>query len=977
MKTWNIVYETKDKLENFIDKNDIRSADRVLVQIFSGITDRDKLQTLANEIADLLPKAAVAGATTDGEIHNGELSFSAAVITISVFRNTEIHTAHIGWEHNIPGSRAEGKSLAKKLGCSDPQVLLLFSDGLNTDGKQFIKGVEDIHPDAVIAGGMAGDNGLFREAFVIEGRNILHNGAVAVALVSDNLQAKTFLNRNWTRVGKEMTITSSAGRRIVTIDDKPAVEAFGKYLGSTSDKELKMTASGFPLMAGREGEELTLFVSGLFGDGSIEVTEPLKQGEQVQFAYGNVEAMVRDAEKIGNELKNWATEAVFIYSCMARRRFLQDFAGHELQALNIEFPISGFFSYGEFFRDDKKEADLWSQSMTVLALSETVPETEVKKDGSPAGSRITIPEKYRPFVAMSHLLHSVTEELQHLNNHLQESEQLFRSLFEHNPDIVYSTDMDGYFMSVNPAFEKKFGISRSEIKGSFSLDYIDPEDRERVMCHFEKTLQGIEQHYDMLIDDRNGNKVHLQVKNVPIMINGKMAGVFGIGRDLTEQKEAEEQISFLAYHDASTGLPNRYYLKEKLEFLVNRAEATDRPLALLFIDLDHFKVINDSLGHQVGDEILEIVIERLKKVMPESAFLTRFGGDEFIMIVPHLDSLGDLVVVARSLLFSLSEVVYYAGREFFITASIGGSVYPDDGEDAGTLIKNADAAMFRAKQQGRNRVEFYATEMNDTAKYRLELESYLRKGLYNNEFFLCYQPIIDIEIGRLTGAEALIRWNHPKLGLVSPGDFIPIAEEIGIIEEIGRWVLFEACKTMKKWHEDGFGNLTISVNVSGKQFQSGRFLKDVKEVLLETALNPAYLNLELTESVMLRNTRYTIDVMTQLKQLGVKVSIDDFGTGYSSLSYLKDLPIDFIKIDKSFIHNLEEGSPDMAIAQAIITMGKGLSVGVLAEGVETARQLEMLKNLRCRYIQGFYINRPLTEELFEEEMDKLIEYKYR
>ena len=548
------------------------------------------------------------------------------------------------------------------------------------------------------------------------------------------------------------------------------------------------------------------------------------------------------------------------------------------------------------------------------------------------------------------------------------SEQYYRSLFEHNPDIVYSTDLEGNFTSVNPAFERVFGYKAEEILHSNSLHYIKKEDIPRVRRYFYRALKGKVQQYNLEIPSKSGKVYLFQIKNVPIIVDGKKVGIYGIGRDITEQKRAEEHIKYIAYHDVDTGLPNRLNFTNIVKQAIDQAKETGNTLAVLFVDMDRFKIVNDTIGHYGGDEILKQIAERIKNVLPQGAHLGRFGGDKFSLLFTEQVDMHTVVEWTKKLLQHIAVPIIYEEKEFFLTASVGISFYPADGVDAQSLLKNADTAVNRAKQTGGNGVKLYATKMNEQVMYRVELERYLRKALEKNECFLVYQPIVDLVTGKIIGSEALLRWKHPKIGLVSPLEFIPIAEEIGFIHDLGRWVLTEACMQTKTWHELGFDSFMVSVNVSATQFQHPTFFEDVQQALKQSQLPAHCLHLELTESSMLRNMYYSIHVMKQLQQLGVHVSIDDFGTGYSSLSYLKHLPIHTLKIDRSFIYQLHKDRSDIAIVKSIITMGHGLRLKVVAEGVETAEQMKLLKRLKCHYAQGYAIFKPLPAEQFEKQV---------
>ncbi len=567
---------------------------------------------------------------------------------------------------------------------------------------------------------------------------------------------------------------------------------------------------------------------------------------------------------------------------------------------------------------------------------------------------------------LNSLVETSQQDILHLNESLKVSEQYYRSLFDNNGDFVYSTDLAGNFTSINQAFMKTFGYSEIELIGRSALNFIKKEDVNRAKMHFIQALKGKDQTYTIEIPIKSGETQIFQIKNIPITINGSCVGTYGIGRNITIQKKTEEKIIQLAYYDQDTGLPNRMRFTEQLEEMIHRARHKKELLAVLVIDIDRFKIINDSLGHYAGDIVLKELAERIEGRLPAGAYLGRFSGDKFTLMLTENVSIDQTTRTARELQNIISMPLSYQNQEFIVTASIGISSFPGDGLDEHILLKNADIAMNRSKNQGGNKITYFSTGMNDQAMVRLELESYLRKALQKNEFHLCYQPLMDLKSGEITCTEALIRWQHPHLGMVSPAQFIPLAEETGLIEEIGEWVLTTACVQTKEWQQNGFPNLGISVNVSAYQFQQHAFIGQVIKALETSKLEPVFLSLELTESAMLKDIAYSISVMKSLQELGVKVSIDDFGTGYSSLSYLRNLPIDTLKIDQSFINNLHDDPSDIAIVKAIITMGKGLSVKIVAEGVETYEQLNLLRDMDCHYAQGYYIQKPLDIAAFEK-----------
>ncbi|MBT8441745.1 MAG: EAL domain-containing protein [Gammaproteobacteria bacterium] len=467
--------------------------------------------------------------------------------------------------------------------------------------------------------------------------------------------------------------------------------------------------------------------------------------------------------------------------------------------------------------------------------------------------------------------------------------------------------------------------------------------------------------------EHDEQQFHYELQIVPYLNDLTLA----IVREITARKRAEEEVHKLAYFDTLTGLPNRQLFLQQLSTAIDRAKAHETKVAALYVDLDNFKRINDTLGHNFGDVVLQTIATRLdgcirnddcviRPEADESDFrLARLGGDEFVAILQDLESTDDAVAVAERIRAELTRPVEHLGHEFVVTSSIGVSMYPDDGEDIDSLLKNADVAMYQAKSAGRNSVRFYSGTMSLRSLERLELENGLRYALQRDELELHYQPQIDLTTGCITGVEALLRWHHPERGNIPPGNFIPLAEECGLITPLGEWVLAAACRQARAW-QDKYGRYpNIAINISSQQF----FQSDVAEVVLkaifEKNLEPSTLQLELTETILMQDVKETVKTLKRLKNAGVSLAMDDFGTGYSSLSYLKRLPLDTLKIDRSFVSDLEKNSDDAAICAAIIAMAHKLDLRVVAEGVETQEQLDYLRGLQCDEIQGFFISRPL------------------
>ncbi len=433
-------------------------------------------------------------------------------------------------------------------------------------------------------------------------------------------------------------------------------------------------------------------------------------------------------------------------------------------------------------------------------------------------------------------------------------------------------------------------------------------------------------------------------------------------RMMAARKDAQGQVQFLAYNDQLTGLPNRVFLSERLTVLLSAAHSRREKVAVLFLDLDRFKLINDSLGHSVGDILLKEVAERLKLYLRDVDIVARIGGDEFLIVLPHQEDVRAATLVAQRILDAMTVDFIKEGHLFNISCSVGISLFPQHGKDAETLIKNADAAMYCAKEAGRNCLRVFADEMTAEVTGRLNLEKNLRVALEGRELSLVYQPQMDLTTGAITGLEALLRWKHPEMGMIPPDTFIPVAENCGLILPIGEWIVRTACAQAREWHDRGLLVVPIAVNVSAVQFRQEGFCEMIRRIMRETGLAPHLLELELTESLLLSNEDVMFGVLSELKAMGVNLTIDDFGTGYSSLSYLRQFPVKKLKIDRSFIRDVALNHDDAAITSAIISMARKLNLKVIAEGVENQEQVAFLRAQRCDELQGYYFSRPLTPE---------------
>lgn len=583
---------------------------------------------------------------------------------------------------------------------------------------------------------------------------------------------------------------------------------------------------------------------------------------------------------------------------------------------------------------------------------------------------------------------SLRQKVEKMHRYLEASEHRYRFIVSNSPDIIYMLDHKGNFVFVNERATALLGYEPDAMIGRHYSEFVHQEDLEKAKFAFDERRTGMRSsqnvEFRLICRDDVIPVRYFESRSVTIELNAmgiyggdsaadEFVGTYGVARDITERKRAEEVINFQLYHDLLTKLPNRALFRDRLELAISQAKRNKSELAVMYLDMDRFKVVNDSLGHLAGDQLLQVVSSSLHDCLRDSDTLARVGGDEFNLLLPEISGRRDAAGIAEKIIQKLKDPIVLDGYEVFVSFSIGISMFPSDGEEMGQLIKHADMAMYHIKGRGKNGYEFFSDNMKALYRQHLSMEQGIRKALEQEQFEIYFQPQISVINDRICGMEALIRWNHPEKGLVSPADFIPVSEESGLIIEIGRWVLNAACAELRRWMDAGLTDVTLAVNISATQLRQPEFETMVLKTLKKYKLPGERLELEITENVLMQDIEQAVTKLQSLAAHGVRVAIDDFGTGYSSLSYLQTLPLHTLKIDRSFISQIQTAKSRSSIVTAIIAMAKGLGLDIVAEGVETEVQLEYLKHLGCHKIQGFLLGRPAKSV----ETGKLLEKQYK
>jgi len=966
MKTLNVYYKNKENLLNFIDKNKIQDTSSLLIQIFTSQSDFFFIQNILEILTSTLPSAHIIGATTDGEIKDAQVTTDTTVISFTLFEKTTLHTFYV---HHKDRGFLSGKKIAKQLIHENTKALITFATCYNTSGEEYLHGIQYINKDILIAGGIAAHNKTSTQTYVFTHEKIIEDGAVAVALEGENLLAYNDYSYNWSPIGLELTIENVIDNRVYTIDGRSAYDTYVHYLGDDIAKNLPRSGTEFPLIIKRDNFLISRAVTQKHEDGSLSFAGDFAINDKVQFGYGDIKSIHKNSINIAKHILQHPTEVIFIYSCLARRHYLNQDIENEIQPLKNIAPTAGFFTHGEFYSEKNKE--FLNQTMTILTLSEHKKNKKVmlhpiEKQFSHQAISIN---------ALAHFINILSYEFDTQKKELLSQKNLFENLFEKSADGILILK-DGYFIRCNEMAYKSLGYhSKSELLHLRPSD-ISPKyqpDGEASLEKSKKMMQiamknGIHQ-FEWVHLKADGTPCWFEVRLSPIQLDNN-SYIYATWRDIQHKKEMEEklllqqkELYLQANHDKLTGLANRNLFYDRLKQAINKAKRANTKIALFFIDLDMFKDVNDTLGHDVGDLLLQEVAKRLQKEVRKEDTVARIGGDEFIIIMENISTIQQVSKKANILLKRILQEYTIQHHLLHISCSIGISIFPDDASNIHNLIKYADTAMYKAKSEGRNRWWFYSSEMTQVIERRMQLDNDLRKALLNNEFEAYYQPFIDAKENKIIGAEAFIRWNHPHKGMISPDDFIYVAQESDLIIELDEWMMHTTMQKFSQLYQEGFNPGILSLNLTVKQLESPHFLQRLKSIMKAHNFKPQWLKLEILERQVIKKAKENIQKLNQVKALGVRLVMDDFGTGESSFTYLTQFPISQIKIDKSFISNMQTDNKE--IIKAIIALGRALNLEVIAEGVEALQDKEYLIENNCHLMQGYYFTKPLNDNDFK------------
>jgi len=938
----------------------------LLIQVFTALIDPDAIGQVLQSLRSLFPHAVIIGATTDGEIANGEVLLHQTILHFTFFEFTQLETLLI---EGISDSFEMGKTVANELLKEDTKLLLMFSDGLQTNGEILLEGVNAVNPEIKVAGGMAGDYSAFDTTFIFNKDTILSHGVVAVALHSTRLKIFNDYNYNWQKVGRELEITKCDENRVYEIDGKSAVDTYKEYLGDAVSDRLPAIGIEFPLINYRDGIDVARAVVARHDDGSLTFAGNMYEGEKVYFGYGDSDEIMNNSHTIPNRMLSFAPEAIFVYSCMARRHFIGNNINKELAPLQALAPMAGFFTYGEFFFHNENK--LLNQTLTVVGLTEETNFIQ-KIDTEILSKKEKI--AYNSVNALIQLLNKTSKDMMH-QKVFAETNARFEQLFEYSGDgivIIKENRLVECNLKILSLFKCK---EDKEVFLEQSLDHIfATSGGSDMITNIIKHMDEADtKHYLSEIDCRalDGTFFWAEVMFTQITLDDEKL-LYVVFRDVSQRKALElelmdqrDMLYYKAHHDELTGLPNRKFILEAIEKEVVVAKKEKQKFALLFFDLDGLKVVNDSLGHEIGDRLIILTAKRIEKSIRSNDLVARIGGDEFIILLRDIDE-KMLTSQIEKILGSIREEIILDMHHLYSSASIGVAIYPKDTDDVKLLLKYADSALYEAKELGRNQCQYYSSELTQKALAQVRVAKEFRQAIQNKEFEVYYQPQVDITTNRLIGVEALIRWNHPTEGFLTPIHFLHKIEKANLLGRLDKWVMNQAMKEIGSFHAQGLFSGKLSLNVAMSQIENDKWERRLNKVISRLHFNPEKLELEITETEIMKYPDKVISRLESLREKKIDIAIDDFGTGYSSLAKLKHLPFDKLKIDKIFVDDLPFSYDAAVMFKTIMALANNMNIRVLAEGIETKEQVDYLLEEGCRYVQGYYYYKPLSAKQLRE-----------
>jgi len=1085
MKTYNTYFTDFNTLHKFIKNNSIYNNEKLLIQIFTSLTKKQEIISMLKEISSLLPGAHIVGASSEIGICGKNMSHDKTVISITQFDSTKITTA---FTQTCENAFDAGRQIVRQISKENTKLLITFTNGLHCNAQEYLLGIKQENADIIVTGGMASDPKQFKSTYVFTKDHISSKGAVGVGLHNNQLQIFTDSLFNWIDIGMDMTVTKVEKNRIYTIDNIPAYDIYAKYLGKEIATELPEIGLHYPLIIQKPNNKIARSVLSKHQDGSLTFGGNFNVGDLVKFGYGNSSDMIRQSNLESKKMLSKPIESIFIYSCIARYKFLKDEIMQEIEPLNKIADTAGFFTYGEF-SSLKDSNELLNQTMTILALSESQHSTNSSK--IVISKEIKHKQIDKSLKALSHLLNNTITALNKKYKILQDKEASLQraqaighmgswevdiksgistwsketySIYGHD-EATYIPTLDKFMQNIVDEDKPKannfvkllndgkihtVSLRAKKANGLIinillngQMFFNEQNEAEKIIgttfdvteltqikkltkqqtdiieqlhdsviitdlndtIHYCNTSAAIMHKYTkeeminqsiyMLYPKNELQKAH-QIKQyalsnqfyhdeiqkitktgdliitevVLIALKDEQDDITTIARiskDITKRTKAQEelksktkQLAFQAFHDNLTKLPNRALFYDRLTQSISQIKRNQQMFALLFIDLDNFKQINDTLGHNIGDEVLKISAQRLRTCIREQDTLSRLGGDEFTIILQDIKHINIAAKIAKKIIKLIAEKIIIDNTTLYTACSIGISIAPNDTLDKDDLIKYADSAMYHAKSKGRNTYRFYSTDMTRSAVETIELENSMRTAVQDEQFLVYYQPQIDINKNKIIGSEALVRWQHPTLGFISPDRFIPLAETNGLITLIDNYVMERAMSDYMSLYNSGLNPGKLSLNLSTKVLNSTDFIAHLEQTLQQSGFDPIWLEFEVTETQLMENPKAAIEKLNLLNQMGIKISIDDFGTGHSSLSYLRQLPVKKLKIDKSFIDEIPDNEDDCTISKAVIALANSLDLEAIAEGVETKEQNEFLRQHQCHLVQGYHYSRPIA-----------------